>query len=447
MPKQLSKEQLEENANTISQILESFGSRKYAPAAATRALSHNLILTNVKSRLKERVSGKEEEFKKELGFNPYFSEAIGDYGRYDLAILTTAITLADTDGTPLSLLTKGALYIIDDYVPNLYRTNGTMDTPFRPVDVLDSRPNYSFRKKLEKLLRTAHQDGYVIFDEKREMVYREAVDPVKMTVEFWKRKLGFSIGKSSLKRSICSVKASLHAPILREMPNLIIENHLGEEIGFRKKDAERWYMLTGPNGAGLAFTDPSLRVHLQYEKSMFGDVDWTEKQSEAYSNITTAIEFCPFMERTHIARLFPTDYETFIEITSKNETLAPAKIGKGYVSKPLAKRLNWGSKEPLGLEQHNARVVLQKLWGYLLPPRDKEESQKTLERIEQASNVALTALTDLKNGRDFMAKSPMELAAMKALSPYVEMSSSGGYQTKKGMEDSIAFYALFAGVW
>lgn len=432
MPIEIPPEKLEENSNVILKTLQSFGGPRYVTAAAVRAITDNLAVTQAKPILKQLVKGREELFREKLGMNPFLSEA-GAWGKYQWAIATTAAHMASVDGTPISELELATFGVMDLYMPNYFRTEGTMDLPDRPVPLHEAKPRHDFRKSVEKVLIKMTKGGHVDYEVNRGIVRREEVDPVAMTVDFWKDILHRS---SSFKRNVATIKASLHSPHFADMYSLIRDVHLGREFGFRPIDCDKWWILIGKPGAKLAFRDVDDRVYLQFEKPMRKGVDWKTHESESFRNVMQTITMLPFVSKEQLQYSQPQAYSTAVRIWNQTPDLSPVEIVGSYVSRKLANQLRWSSPEALTLEQNNVRAVLGQVWQYLKP--------KSMEEITEASDVVITALSDLQQGRTFSARTRMEERAMGALSAYVE-KTNGGYQAKKGMEDALDSIALYVG--
>ena len=445
MPKKVSKEVLNRNRNIIEQTMESFGGSRYAPAAATRMITDNLISTQIKPVLRQRIKGNEEAFKEKFGFNIFLSEATGTFFRYRWAIDTTAAHLASVDGTPLRELEFAAFGILDHYMPNYWRTKGSIDSEEHPVPIEKAKPRHDFRKLVRQELTRMAKHGHIDFDERREMVYRENIDPLEMTEDCW----GGVLHKtpSSWKRAVGTTVVNFCALRLNEMYVEIRDRHLGREYGIKPLDTQKWWILTGPFGAGFAFKDRDSMLHLQYAKAGFRSSNLEEELSETFKDINLTIKFLPWIHKEQIKEMYPEDYPKAEEIWYRNPEVAPAEIAGELVSKELAIQLRWGyRREALGLEQHNARPVLEQLWRYLSPRVAVKEGQMDLSEIKEASDVVITALSDLSGGRKFMASTPMEKRAMEALSThgYIE-ETAGVYEVKKGMEQAIGYLALYVG--
>jgi hypothetical protein len=436
MPKPVTQAQLETNENIVVQTLGSFGGDRYAPAAAIRAMSNNIVMTQMKPVLKQRVKGREEQFKRSLGIDPYRTEYAGSWPKYRFAIETALAHIPDVDGTSLEYLTTAALCILDGYMPNVFRTEGTKDLPDQGHSVpLDkAKPRYDFRKLIIEELKRMAKHGHIDFDEANGKVYRENVDSVLMMKKFWGSILHQT--RSGFKRDILSTKASLDAPSRREIFGLVRDAHLGREYDLKPDDVETWIVLTGKEGAGFLFTDFQQRLHLQYEKPILSDVNLSDMASDALQVLNRTIRYCPFISTRQLKELHPQHYATAVEIWNRSPYLAPLIIADQVVSKELGRQLQWGQKEGLGMEHHNARQTLSQLWDQIRP--------KTPNEIEETSNVLITALYDLSQGKTTRTASPMEVRAMNALAPYVEQVA-GRYQVKKGMDHSVDVLTLYVG--
>jgi hypothetical protein len=452
MSKEVPKAVIDNNRNIVLQTLDTFGrtfggTKQYPTAASTRGISQDIVLTRVKPVLQQVVRGREDEIRKQYGKDIFRSEAFGTWPRYQLAFLTTALHLIDIDGTPFEELKMATFCVMDlAYMRNYLRTEGTKDLPGRPVPIEKAMPNSGFGKLLRKLLIETSARGHIDFDVRNNKVYKERrIDSVELSADFWERRL--HISKSGWKRWVCGMKVGMHAPELEQMYNLIRNYHLGSEYGIKPRDPYNWFLLTGPTGAGFSFVDPvTKRVYLQYEKAGLTRVAWNEPESEAVQNMNFTIGRWPFVSKELIKSMFPQHYSTTVAAWNKSPEVAPIEIAGCYVSKQLGIQLKWASKQPLGLEQHNAREVLAHTWKYLSSQVRSGTGQIDLNKVEEASNVVITILADLSAGKVVSARNPMELRTIDALSPYVEPAPGSGYVVKKGMEDAVRSFSLYAGV-
>jgi hypothetical protein len=445
MPKEITKQMLDHDKSVVLQTLESFSStpgvtKSYPTAAATRAISQSLVLTKVKPALKQLVLDRGDEIKELYGVNPFLSEAYGTRGKYWFALASTIMYLVDADGTPFDPLKTASFLIMDSYTPDVFRTKGTIGKPRN-----QARPNYEFQKFFTKVLMEISEQGHVDYDTIKSTVSRESINPVDFTVDFWGKLLHKT--RSSWIRSLCAMKASLHAPELSEMYALLKKFHMGSEVGIRREHPDRWYLLTGPEGAGLAFTDNSRRVRLQYEKVGSTPVNLNQQESEATRYINSTIRFLPWVSEEQIKEMFPQESSIIQGAWSKNPETAPIEIARCYAPKEMGIQLHWASKQPLGMEQHNAREILTGVWKYLRPEVRSLKGQIDLSNVENASNVVISAVADLSDGRVFNSRTSMELKTVGALSAYglVEMTPNG-YVVKKGMEHAMDSLALYIGV-
>jgi len=451
MPRGITQEKLEINREIVLETYDSFGrtpgaTKEYPIAAATRGISQDLVLTKVKPELKHLLRGmSREEIRNRWGKNIFLSEACGTYPKYQEAILTTALHMIDIDGTPLKNLELATFFVIDSgYMPNYFRTKGTLDLPERPVPLGDARPKYYFRKYLGKLLVEAKEKGHVDFDEQKEILYRVKIDPVKFSADFWPRRMVWS--KSGWRRHVIGMKVGMHAPEFRQIFPLIRDFHHGDVYKIKKSDPENWFLLVGPEGAGFSFIDRSTqRAYLQYAKAGLSDVDWKETESEAHRKVDFTISRLNWVSENLLKEMFPKEFSAAVAAWNKTPEVAPFIIGDCYAPKKLGIQLKWASKKPLDTKLHTAGQVLSNAWQYLSHQFYKPGKEVDFDKMEEVSNVVITFLKKLSDGETVKATTATELSVMGTLSEYVEKTPSG-YMLKKGMQDAVSSLNLYAGI-
>lgn len=428
---------IEANRERVANALASFGGQRNADSAAFSVISHSIFTSRMKPMFKDMVQKDKQAMIDTFGVNPYLSEA-KKFGKYRFALSTIALHVIGEDWTNLQSVLRPTFEIMDrQFMPQYFRTLGTMDSPLRGVvPTENARFNSSFKKKVIQELIKADKYGHIEFDQEHGRVRRNVIIPVTLAVDFWGNIL--HTAGYSFRDSMITTKVALHHTDRQELPVLMVQLY-GRDYGFKSKDSKKWWKFFGKDGTQLAFEAPLFLgrgTFLQYSKAGIAP-NWKKEESEAYHRVMGVINSMPYVKQDMVKTIVGADvYADFIKACSKKEELFPMIIDGSFVSPELGNLLQWQSPDNLNLDQHGARYTLSGLYDKINP------SEKD---VEELGKTVFTILSRLAAEQEFKPTTPMEESVIGSLDPYLTKLENNLYTVNPGMVDNVIAVSRYTG--